>query len=125
MASASESVFDKFRDFDDPDCYAAAVQHARDEKSKNFVVYFGYGAAQIAFDVTAQDVSSILAAPERTSYPIRWMCAGPRPRGPLLISRNMADFGLSIETFGHPTGKKTSSSASATTTTSPGGSSAP
>ena len=73
MAPAPDSVFDKFGDFDDPDCFAEAARRASDEKSKNFVVCFGAAAAQIAFDLSVQDVSNVLRAPARGGYPICWM----------------------------------------------------
>lgn len=73
MAPAADSVFDKFRDFDDFDCYDDAARRTSDERSKNFVVCFGADEAQIAFDLVAQDVTDLLNAPARSAYPIRWM----------------------------------------------------
>jgi hypothetical protein len=62
-----------FADFDDETIYTKSQARARLESTLNFAVEFGKEEAQIAFDLTADDVRTLLESPAPQNRPVRWM----------------------------------------------------
>lgn len=62
-----------FLDFDDEAVYADSSNRALDESTRNFVVEFGTDEAQIAFDLNAEDIRTILNEERSAERPVRWM----------------------------------------------------
>jgi hypothetical protein len=64
----------QFEDFDNADVYTRSKSRALKESTRNFVVEFGKDEAQIAFDMSVEDMQSLLNAPRETEpRPVRWM----------------------------------------------------
>ncbi|KAL1866982.1 hypothetical protein VTK73DRAFT_4421 [Phialemonium thermophilum] len=68
-----ESLFRKFRDFDDLDEYQRVLRACHDLGSSNFVVQFGAKHARTATDLDASEIKAFLALPSTDDYPIRWI----------------------------------------------------
>jgi hypothetical protein len=63
----------QFADFDDKQTYNDSQSRALLERTRNFVVQFGKEEAQIAFDLDADDVQTLLDTPSPVERPVRWM----------------------------------------------------
>lgn len=63
----------QFADFDDEQTYNDSQSRALLERTRNFVVQFGKEEAQIAFDLDADDVQTLLDTPSPVERPVRWM----------------------------------------------------
>ncbi len=63
----------QFSDFDDEKVFADSWECAQRLTTGNFVIEFGKGEAQIAFDLTVQDVKDLLERPASGERPVRWM----------------------------------------------------
>lgn len=75
MSSATTTEREQtiFADFDDKQVYDGSRLLALDPKTRNFVVEFGKDAAQIAFDLSSEDVEDLLTAKRVDERPVRWM----------------------------------------------------
>ena len=63
----------RFADFDDEQTYNDSQSRALLERTRNFVVQFGKEEAQIAFNLDADDVQTLLETPNPVERPVRWM----------------------------------------------------
>ena len=62
-----------FDDFDDQAIYDQSQLRAQEEATRNFVVEFGKGKAQIAFELGVRELQSVLDAERALETPVRWM----------------------------------------------------
>lgn len=62
-----------FADFDDKAVYEESKKHVLHPNTTNFVVEFGKEEAQIAYNVTADNVSELLTSERVPGRPVRWM----------------------------------------------------
>lgn len=63
----------QFADLDDEQVYDDSHIRALERTTRNFVVEFGKDAAEIAFDLQADDIENLLKAERAQERPIRWM----------------------------------------------------
>ncbi len=64
----------KFADFDNEQIFKQSEELALNELTLNFVVEFGRGEAQIAFDLQTDDIKKLLDERAPAKRPIKWMC---------------------------------------------------
>ena len=63
----------KFADFDDETIYGKSLARACLPTTLNFAVEFGKEEARIAFDLSANDVQTLLESSAPQGRPVRWM----------------------------------------------------
>ncbi len=63
----------RFCNFDEEKVFQDSRDYAERPTTRNFVVEFGKEEAQIAFDLTDQDVKDLLESPASIECPVRWM----------------------------------------------------
>lgn len=73
MSSSTTEKENLFADFDDEPTYEKSKLQALDPNTHNFVVEFGKGDAQIAFNLLSDDVEALLKAERAVERPVRWM----------------------------------------------------
>jgi hypothetical protein len=69
----AQTTTDKFSDFDNADVCNQSLDRNLRDSTRNFVVEFGAYEARIAFDVSTEDVSSLLETERSPKLPVRWM----------------------------------------------------
>ena len=62
-----------FHDFDDPSVYENTVQKAFAASAMNFVIEFGADKAQIACDLSENQVAKLLDTRQHADMPVRWI----------------------------------------------------
>ncbi|KUJ20548.1 uncharacterized protein LY89DRAFT_579513 [Mollisia scopiformis] len=62
-----------FENYDDAGVYQRSTNRGLLQETRNFVVEFGRSQAQIAFDVEAEHVQSLLDTPAPAERPVRWI----------------------------------------------------
>jgi tRNA threonylcarbamoyladenosine modification (KEOPS) complex Pcc1 subunit len=69
----AQTTTDKFSDFDNADVCNKSLECNLRDSTRNFVVEFGADKARIAFDVSTEDVSSLLETKRSPQLPVRWV----------------------------------------------------
>ncbi|OWP04892.1 hypothetical protein B2J93_4218 [Marssonina coronariae] len=62
-----------FADFDNEGTYRESQERALLESTRNFGVQFGEEGADIAFDLHANEIASLISAPASVERPVRWI----------------------------------------------------